>query len=170
MAEVISAAMFRLLKEGMRRAAFPAVRGKLTRFAVIGAVSAGLYSLGTAVSIRSWGFDARWSVVVGYALALPVNFAAHRHHTFRSRGRLPADLLRYAAMQLANIVLCFAGMAVAVNVFGLHYVVGILAGIVVVPVATYLAMDRFVFRHQNFRDCPEAEVTAVERRGEFGSH
>jgi putative flippase GtrA len=145
-----------------------AVVGKLTRFVFVAAVSAALYALGTSLSIRNWGIDGRWAVVVGYALALPFNFMAHRHHTFRSRGVLTADLLRYVVMQLVNLALCFGAMVIAVNVFALNYVVGIVAGIVVVPVATYLVMDRYVFRLQTVPDytvVDNAARNAVEGAG-----
>jgi putative flippase GtrA len=141
-------------------AVLTAVIGKLMRFAGVATVSGTLYALGTTLSIRNWGIDGRWAVVVGYAFALPFNFVAHRHHTFRSRGMLSADLLRYVVMQLANIALCFITMVIAVNLLALHYVVGISAGIVIVPVVTYLVMDRYVFWHQNFSDCTGADNTA----------
>lgn len=62
---------------------------KLIRFAGVGAVSGALYALGTTISIRGLGVDGGSAVVLGYALALPFNFMAHRRHTSAQAGYSP---------------------------------------------------------------------------------
>jgi putative flippase GtrA len=129
--------------------------GKFLRFTAVGAISGVLYALATAASIRGWGIDSRSAAVVGWSVALPFNFLAHRRHTFRSRGIFTVDLFRYVIMQMSNILLSVGAMAVAVDLLALHYVFGILAAIVVVPIVTYFVLDNFVFPRQAYRD-PDA--------------
>jgi hypothetical protein len=39
-------------------------------------------------------------------------------------------------------------MGAAVDLLGLHYSAGIFGGVVLVPIVTFLVLNRWVFRHQ----------------------
>ena len=58
--------------------------------------------------------------------------------------RLP----RFIAAQLASLLTSVFAMGAAVDFLGLHYSVGIVGGIVLVPIMTFLVLNKWVFRNQ----------------------
>jgi putative flippase GtrA len=122
---------------------------KVLRFSGVGVASGALYALGATASLHVWDLDGRLAVVVGYAVSLPFNFLAHRHHTFRSRGIFSTDLVRYILIQFLNFGACLVAMMIATEFLALPYAVGIVGGVVLSPLITFLALNFFVFRNQS---------------------
>ena len=118
--------------------------------------------------------------LVAWSLGLPLAFLAHRAFTFSSRGIIGVEWIRFVATQLASMVTSVAAMSLAVDVLGLHYLFGLIAGIVLVPVLNYLALNRWVFQHQTLaaspdtladvRDATAAPSTRNEEMKEHGIH
>ena len=122
---------------------------KVSRFASVGALSGAVYALVTAGAISLADIAHSRASVLGYLAALPLNFFMQRSFTFNSQGHVAADLAKYTVTQVVNMALCWAAMAIAVDAFAFHYVFGILASIIVVPLMTYFVMDNWVFATQS---------------------
>lgn len=137
--------------------------GKIARFAGTGVISGLIYAAVTALSISFVGLTATAGSVVGYAAAIPVNFALQRSFTFRSEGQLSADFIRYSFVQGTNMALCWAAMVATVDILHLHYAFGIVAAILIVPLVTYFVMDRWVFRQQSHSDIPASRTNGIPR-------
>ena len=124
----------------------PKTLAKLLRFAAVGALSGGIYALVVALCVSGFSLDPRFASGLGYLASLPVNFAGNRKFTFLGQGPIAFELLRFLLVHGANIAAAVLVMTVAVREFGLHYLVGVAATILVIPFITFLIMDRWVFR------------------------
>ena len=91
----------------------------------------------------------RFASVLGYFTAVPFAFYAHRSYTFGSQGAVKLELRRFVIAQATSLLVSVFAMAAAIDYFGLHYAVGIIGGIVLVPIVTFLALDLWVFSDQN---------------------
>jgi putative flippase GtrA len=119
---------------------------KVLRFALVGVLSSGIFSVVTVLMAGLGGLDPTFSSVIAYLVAVPLNFIGNRTFSFLSRNGVVGDLSRFAAMHVANILLVTVAMETAVNVLHFNYTVGILAGVVLVPAVSFVAMNWWVFR------------------------
>ena len=110
---------------------------KLLRFPVVGALSSALYAASTWFYIAHLGLDENVAAFAGYATAIPFSFLGHRNFTFGSRGGAPGELVRFVVVHAAGMLVAWASMQ-ASSRLGLHYAVGILAAVVLVPLVRSL--------------------------------
>ena len=118
---------------------------KVLRFPLVGAMSSGIYALGTALCIAQWHMAHELASLSGYLMALPFSFFGHRNFTFGANGRISAELLRFCGVHAIGIALSWTCMTV-VDRLHLHYAFGIVGAVVLVPVVSFLILDRWVFR------------------------
>lgn len=119
----------------------------LARFASVGAACSVLYAAIVAGAVSVVHLRPNLSAGIAYAAVIPFNFLMHRHFTFRSKGTVRHDVVRYVAAQSASMAFSIGVMALSVDVLGLPYAVGILGAIVLVPILSYLVLDRWVFEN-----------------------
>jgi len=118
---------------------------KAARFALIGALSGGVFSVVTVLLTSGAGFDPKLSAAVGYAVSIPLNFIGNRAFSFRSGNKWLGDLLRYATLHLSNVLLTTFAMGAVVDTLHLHYAVGIVAAVVLIPAINFSVMNLWVF-------------------------
>lgn len=118
---------------------------KVVRFSMIGLLSGGVFAAATALMTGWGGIDPKLSSGIGYIASIPVNFVGNWRFTFRSRNWWVGDLLRYTVLHGGNILLTMGAMAAAVQMLRLHYVVGIAAAVVFVPIVNFVIMNWWVF-------------------------
>ncbi|MBL8569779.1 MAG: GtrA family protein [Phreatobacter sp.] len=121
------------------------IAGKAVRFGVVGVLSGAIYVAvaGTLVHLDLCG--PTMAGIIGYVAAIPVNFIGNRRFSFRSETNLASDLPRYVLLHIANSLLAAATMALTIDGLRLHYQVGLVATIVVIPVTSFIAMNLWVF-------------------------
>ncbi len=124
------------------------LRVKFARFATVGVANTIIYATATAVYISGLGIGDKMASVLGYCTAVPFAFLAHRAYTFSSRGLIRSELLRFAITQGTSLLVSVFAMRVAVDYLGLHYALGILGGAVLVPIVTFIVLNKWVFRNQ----------------------
>lgn len=132
----------------------PALLAKAIRFTMIGLLSGVTFALTTAALVAGWGVDPVAASVVGYCVSVPTNFVGHRQFSFRSRGRWTAEAIRFLLVQLFNIALTIGTMRCVVQYFHAGYEWGMLATVIVVPVANFVFANLWVFRKQGFHSTP----------------
>ena len=137
---------------------------KLIRFSFVGAASGITYAVAVALLVSGLGVTPTTSSVLGYLIALPVSFLGHRTYTFRSRATIVPEFIRFTSVHLVNMFVSLAGMAWAVDFLGLSYWVGILAAITLVPIATYITTDLWVFVDKSAAS-DGAEADGMEHQG-----
>ncbi len=119
---------------------------KAVRFGIIGATSGLVFAAVTALFVGPLGIDSKLASVAGYIASMPLNFIGNRRFSFRSKNSLAGDLTRFALLHTGNILLTTFAMAAVVDVLRLHYALGILAAIVLVPCVNFAVMNWWVFR------------------------
>ena len=121
---------------------------KFIRFCLVGGANAIVYAAATFTYIAHFGFGENLASLLGFLTAVPFAFIAHRFFTFASRGLAGVELLRFVATQIASLLTSVLAMTVVVDLLGLHYGFGVLAGILVVPIITFFVLNKWVFRNQ----------------------
>jgi putative flippase GtrA len=121
---------------------------KLARFAAIGLASGTIYALVTSLLVSGLDWGPIFSSIVGYCVSVPASFIGHRRFSFRSRGLWRVEALRFVATQALNIAVTAGAMFAATAWLGSHYGWGMLAAVILVPIANFLVMNLWVFRDQ----------------------
>ena len=119
--------------------------GKLIRFALTGAVSALIYSLSTHFYSQAFAVSAAFTSGMGYATAIPCSFLAHRHLTFEAKGKLSPQFVRFCATHLLGFLLSIAIVWLITDLWGWNIWIGMIITIILIPIISYLLMDKWVF-------------------------
>ena len=115
------------------------------RFGVVGGCSTLLYPL-LAWGLGRAGLASVAASVAAYALAAVFSFNAHRRFTFSSAGEARAEVPRFVVVNAAGLAIATAAPLILTELLGLHPLVAIATTCVLVPLLSFLALDRFVFR------------------------
>lgn len=121
---------------------------KAIRFGVVGVSSGLIYAAVTALFVSILGVDPVPASVVGYCASAPMSFLGHRRFSFRSNGRWTGEAARFVFAQALNIAVTIASMHAATVWFGAAYWWGMIAAVVLVPIANFVFMNLWVFRDQ----------------------
>jgi putative flippase GtrA len=135
-------------------------RFKLVRYAALGcAVSAG-YTLNVIafVELLDWKSPALASAA-SFLIWTPISYVVHRDFTFRFDGGNMSSAVKFAAAFSARLAASAYTVYLAA-IFGLPYLVGVLANWVVLPLISYFILDFWVFRpFEPPADCaPDSEA------------
>ena len=122
-----------------------ALSSKLLRFASVGIANGIIYGFSTSMFASGFGIDAKIASVLGYFTAVPFAFFAHRSYTFGSQGAVKLELRRFVITQSTSLLVSVVAMAAAIDYFKLHYVIGIIAAVVLIPIVNFLALNIWVF-------------------------
>jgi len=122
-----------------------ALRDKLLRFPLVGLLSSVVYAVATWVCISQLHLDHRVASLLGYLTALPVSFLGHRHFTFAATGKPSAEIVKFAAVHSIGMGLSWLSVS-ATDWMHVHYAFGIVGAVVLVPIMSFLVLDRWVFR------------------------
>ncbi|SFI90102.1 Putative flippase GtrA (transmembrane translocase of bactoprenol-linked glucose) [Bosea sp. OK403] len=131
---------------------------KAIRFGLVGVLSGAIFSVVTALFVRLAGTDPKLASVAGYLASMPLNFVGNRRFSFRSAGSLAGDLTRFALLHTFNILLTVLSMGVVVDLLRLHYAVGMVGAIILVPLVNFAAMNWWVFRRRGIQREPSQSV------------
>lgn len=124
---------------------------KLLRFGLVGVTSGAIYAAVTTLLVSGLGMAPIVASVFGYCASVPMSFLGHRRFSFRSQGRWTVEAVRFVATQALNIAVTAAAMYAATAVFGARYGWGMVAAVILVPIANFLVMNFWVFREQESR-------------------
>ena len=121
---------------------------KAIRFAGIGVLSGTIYAIVTATLVSGFGASPIPASIFGYCVSVPASFIGHRQFSFRSRGRLTLDAVRFIIAQAINIAVTAGSMYAATHWLGASYAWGMAFAVILVPIANFAFMNLWVFRHQ----------------------
>jgi putative flippase GtrA len=129
-----------------RRRAWFAEAARMLRFGVVGlTATATHYAVALALALGA-GAPVQLAHVAGFLAAVPVSFLGHYHWTFRSRAGLGRAARRFVAVALGAFLTSAAVLEALTRLTAWGDAVGILIGVVVIPVASYVINRVFVFR------------------------
>lgn len=124
----------------------PTALHRFSRFTLVGLANTLAYAAATWVYVDVWGLSATVGGSLGYATAVPIAFWGHRELTFQVQGAARPQFVRFISTHALGLLLATAITWLVVDLWGGPLWVGIVATIFTVPVATYIVMDRWVFR------------------------
>lgn len=127
---------------------------KLVRFGFIGVLSGVIYAGVTALMVTQFGMAPVPASLIGYCVSVPASFLGHRQATFRSQGRWTHEALRFVVTQAVNMAVTAGSMHAAVTLAALPYWWGMIAAVILVPIANFVMMNLWVFRDQPDRTKP----------------
>lgn len=118
---------------------------KLSRFATVGVANTLVYVLATHLYADVFAVSAAVASALGYATAVPMAFFGHRHLTFKAKGALSQQFVRFLGNQLFGFVLAVVIPWLMTDLLAWPISLGMGATILAVPVVSYLVMDKWVF-------------------------
>jgi putative flippase GtrA len=118
---------------------------KLLKFAIIGVINGIIYGVSVSFFISEYAFDGKVASLLGYCTAVPFAFFAHHYYTFESKGKFRGEWLRFVITQSTGMLVSILAMAAVMDYFKLNYLVGIVAGVILVPIVNFLALNFWVF-------------------------
>ena len=121
---------------------------KAIRFGAVGVLSGSIYALVTALLVAGLGTPPVPASIAGYCASVPMSFLGHRRFSFRSHGRWTAEAVRFVLAQALNIAVTALSMHGAVHWFGGAWYWGMVAAVILVPIANFAFMNLWVFRDQ----------------------
>ena len=119
---------------------------RLPRYFVAGVVVSIGYTLTVIVLVDLL----RWlqpdtANAVSLTVWTPVSYLVHRNFTFRFDGDSFASLTKYVVVFFAKLLTSILVVILATNVLGAHYLFGVLANWLVLPLIAYVTLKLWVF-------------------------
>lgn len=118
---------------------------RFARFVVVGVASGLIYAAVTTLLVSGAGAPPVPASIAGYCASVPMSFLGHRRFSFRSNGQWTAEAVRFGLAQALNIAVTAGAMQLALWRTG-TYGWGMVAAVILVPIANFLFMNFWVFR------------------------
>ena len=122
-----------------------ALWAKMVRFGIVGGISTCLYGAFTWLLVAFVALPPLFATSLGYLLVIPFNFALQKVFTFRSEGAPAKEIPKFLLVHGMNLAASMLGMHVVVRILHSDYRLGILLTMITVPIATFVAMNLWVF-------------------------
>jgi putative flippase GtrA len=120
---------------------------RLLRFGLVAAISGSVYAAVCAALIVQAGVEPKLASVYAYVVSIFVNFAGQRRFTFASQNSILPEVLRFCVVHGVNIGVSYLITLAVVQWFGLHFIFGIAATLLVIPLSTYVLLTLWVFQN-----------------------
>jgi putative flippase GtrA len=123
-------------------------RFKIVRYALFGsAVSIG-YTLSVVVFVELLGWrNPEFASALSFVIWTPISYIGHRDFTFLFTGHHARSAVKFAAAFIARLAASAYTVHIA-TMLGMHYLTGVIANWVVLPLISYLILDLWVFRRR----------------------
>lgn len=121
---------------------------KVLRFGVVGGLAALTYAVVTAGLVTGFGVLPVPAAFAGYCASVPFAFVGHRSFSFRSKGRLSIEAVRFLLAQVLNVSVTLLSMHAVTEWFDAPWWWGVVAATILVPAANFVFMNLWVFRDQ----------------------
>jgi putative flippase GtrA len=122
----------------------PSLRRLLT-FASVGAVATIGYAI-IAEGLAFAGLEALWASLIAYAICATWSYLGHKYFTFGSAGSHHVEAPRFVITTLVGLLIAIAMPLLFARLFGPSPYFAILATCILVPIISFIASQRFVFR------------------------
>lgn len=120
---------------------------EILRFGIVGVAATLTHFLVLTLGVERLGLDPAIANGMAFCVALLVTFFGQSLWVFRGHAGInAATLAKFGVSLLAGLAGNMAIMAICTRVLGLPYQVGFLAGLVIIPAASYVLNKFWVFR------------------------
>lgn len=142
----LAATMSLLARLSSHHLSFVSRHLSFVRYAVAGvAISVG-YTLTVFVLVEKAGWPGPASAsAISFVLWTPVSYFVHRDFTFRFAHRYRSAGIKYLVSFFLRLAASALVVAVAIDYFQLHYLVGALMNWIVLPMINYFVLKLWVF-------------------------
>ena len=130
----------------------PDIIAKLMRFAFVGGVSTISYFVMVLAAIEWLAWEPVMASVLSYCAAMFVSYFGQSLVTFRISPRATNRASRFIIVSLVGISVSWSAMAILTDKFDIHYLASALVVCVAVPVLSFIAMNFWVFIHNEISD------------------
>lgn len=118
---------------------------RVTRFVFVGAMASLIYLVVAATLHRYLGWEKFVSSFIAYVVAIPVSFLGHKRVTFRDKGEVNGQAVKFALLQAVNVSVILLAVYVTEPLANIGYWIGLFLGVVLMPVTSFLVMHFFIF-------------------------
>jgi putative flippase GtrA len=118
---------------------------RLATFATIGAAATIGYAI-IAASLVFLGLRPLWASLIAYGLCACWSYLGHKHVTFGSSGAHAVEAPRFVVATAAGLLVATGMPILFAKLFGPSPYFAVLATCVLVPIISFVASQRFVFR------------------------
>jgi putative flippase GtrA len=118
---------------------------RLATFASVGAVATIGYAV-IAGSLAFMGVKPLWASLTAYAVCTAWSYLGHKRFTFASAGPHHVEAPRFIAASLVGLLVATGTPILFTEILGLSPYFAILATCILVPIISFVASQRFVFR------------------------
>lgn len=119
---------------------------RLARYGLVGGLATVTYAVLAIALVSRLGMDPTTSSALAFLIAIPVSYLGQKHFTFASKGATRTELPRFLVVQGLNLIAATLIMRVVAVDLGLGHVIGTIAVVATIPLATYVMLNRAVFR------------------------
>lgn len=126
----------------------PSIAAKAFRFAIVGFFSSAVFALIAALAVSGFAIPPNPASIIAYVGSMPLSFIGNRIFAFRSTDTYQSDALRFMVLHAVGISVAYGSMLFAAGFLGMHYLLGVLFAVVLVPAFNFLVANFWVFAHQ----------------------
>ena len=116
------------------------------KFALVGVLNTFVHAATTIALVELLQVHPVPSSVAGFLLAVSVSFVLNTFWTFRQSDNLQQRFLRFLVVSVTAMLLNTLIMYVAVSVFEFHYLLGLLAVLLIVPIYNFTLNLKWSYR------------------------
>jgi putative flippase GtrA len=127
------------------KARVPAELGRIVRYATTGGVTALVFFLVIHLSVSRLDFGLATATALGWAVAVPINFLAHKLWSFESTRSYPYSIPRYGFALVCSFAVNLAIVEFLVQFLSLHYLLAQLLATPGLLATNYLTLRLWVF-------------------------
>lgn len=119
---------------------------QLIRFGIVGGSSAAVNFLGVFILVELSPLKPLVANIIAYLIASIISYLGHYNWTFASNAAHQKSVFKFYIMLALNLLLNEALYALFLYVFSLNYQVALVLTILIVPIVTFIASKRWVYR------------------------
>ncbi len=118
---------------------------EILRFGVVGIAATVVHYLVLSAGVEHAGADPVIMTAIAFLCAVGVTYAGQSIWVFRVRSHDATRMVRFGISVFGGLAGNVAIMGTTVNLLRLDYNIGFIAGLIMVPAATYLLNKKWVF-------------------------
>ena len=122
----------------------PSLR-RLATLASVGAIATVAYGI-IAESLVVVGLKLLWASLIAYAVSATWSYLGHKYFTFASSGKHVIEAPRFILTTGVGLLIAVGMPTLIAKLFGPSPYVAVLATCILVPIISFVASQRFVFR------------------------
>jgi putative flippase GtrA len=120
---------------------------KVIAYGCVGIIGTIVHLSTLIILVETFNLDAVLSSSVGFTLTLLISFFLNKVYTFKIKSKKPSHLfLKYVLTSLFGLLLNISLMYVNTTILQLHYLIGHLAVVILIPIINFILNNYWTFK------------------------